>query len=253
MTNKEILKKCLIKFKYERCIKIFEILTDFLKEFFIILMVMYCTLGLAVTQTDMSEITLSRITQTQALAIVLCSSSIMGIVVYYLLLGVKHWFRIALVGSIPIALLPMIYQLNTDWIKSMLFSRGLDVFMNLFFAIAILSVIKWIAKVVEDTIKENTALKNSQEEGALMENLKICTTIFFEIKDAEIYGGVGTVGYAAMSFTHIIKDSNSHIFKTSEYEYIRSCIKNMAGRLNIPEKNVKTISKEEYENNTEDD
>lgn len=56
--------------------------------------------------------------------------------------------------------------------------------------------------------------------------MKIRVSIYFEIKDSEIFGGAGSIGY------------------------VEKAIANMAKSLGVSEKCIRTINKEEYEENT---
>ena len=83
-----------------------------------------------------------------------------------------------------------------------------------------------------------------------MENNKIHVTIslFFEIKDSDIFGGVGEVGYSESKIDLNTADLTG--FKLQEYAH--SQIAAYADLWNVPEENVRIISRSEYEENTED-
>ena len=70
-----------------------------------------------------------------------------------------------------------------------------------------------------------------------MDNITMSLGIYFEVKDAEIYGGEGTVGYAAtiVDFT----------------KYAESQKEGMAQSCHVPVEKVRVISRDEYEENTD--
>ena len=145
----------------ERCITFLEIITDFMKLFFVTLMNTYSMIGLTMMQIDYSKITLPEIKQTLMLQISISISCIMGILVFYLLSGVGHWKRTALFGCVQTLLLLSVSQLKTDWIKITMVDKGMDVIMNLFIAIAILSAFKRIiSKITEEILKSSEPQKN---------------------------------------------------------------------------------------------
>lgn len=83
--------------------------------------------------------------------------------------------------------------------------------------------------------------------------MKIRVSIYFEIKDSEIFGGAGTVGYAEQNVGFTVTEEKPQIFKESAYAYVKKSIANMAKNLGISEECIRTISKEEYEENTDTD
>lgn len=82
--------------------------------------------------------------------------------------------------------------------------------------------------------------------------MKIRTSIYFEIKDSEVFGGVGSVGYAEQSFDFTVTEKKPNIFKESAYDHVKKAAASMAKSLGVSEKCVRTISKEEYNENTEE-
>lgn len=70
---------------------------------------------------------------------------------------------------------------------------------------------------------------------------------YFEVKDAEIYGGEGTVGYAAT----IVDISLSGLQKADFTKYAESRKKGMAQFCHVPVEKVRVISRDEYEENTD--
>lgn len=85
-----------------------------------------------------------------------------------------------------------------------------------------------------------------------MREMKIRTSIYFEIKDSETFGGAGSVGYAEQNVEFTVTEVNPRIFKDSAYDHIKKAITYMAKSLGINEECIRTISKEEYEKNTDD-
>lgn len=72
--------------------------------------------------------------------------------------------------------------------------------------------------------------------------------LFFEIKDSWIYGGEGSTGYSEIKLDLLTKNN----FEIN----VRKCAKAKRGQLaklcDVPIEKVKNISREEYEENTED-
>lgn len=80
-----------------------------------------------------------------------------------------------------------------------------------------------------------------------MDNITMSLGIYFEVKDAEIYGGEGTVGYAA-TITDI---SLSGLQKADFTKYAESRKEGMAQFCHVPVEKVRVISRDEYEKNTD--
>ncbi len=77
--------------------------------------------------------------------------------------------------------------------------------------------------------------------------LHIEVSLHLEIKDSEMYGGEGTVGYAMNRWVGVYDiESINDIM-------IESTIKSYARMMNVPVENVKMISKEEYDAATDDE
>lgn len=85
-----------------------------------------------------------------------------------------------------------------------------------------------------------------------MNEMKIRISLYFEIKDSEMFGGEGSVGYAERSMDFTVTEKKPRIFKESAYDYVKKAIANMVESLGVSEACIRTISKEEYEENTED-
>ena len=80
-----------------------------------------------------------------------------------------------------------------------------------------------------------------------MNDATISIAIYLEIKDAEIYGGEGTVGYAAT----IADISLSGLQKADFTKYAESQKEGMAQFCHVPVEKVRVISRDEYEENTD--
>ena len=67
-----------------------------------------------------------------------------------------------------------------------------------------------------------------------------------------MFGGEGSVGYAERNMDFTVTEKKPRIFKESAYDYVKKAIANMVESLGVSEACIRTISKEEYEENTED-
>lgn len=85
-------------------------------------------------------------------------------------------------------------------------------------------------------------------------NIKL--SLYFEIKDSDVYGGEGSIGYLCMAIelNHLNYEKDNLFNKKEIMEgYILDQTKNMAEFSKVPVECVRVISKEEYEENTDDD
>ncbi len=85
-------------------------------------------------------------------------------------------------------------------------------------------------------------------------NIKL--EVYFEVKDSEIYGGIGTVGYASEGMDGCkINYAKESVFNKKELmqEYIENRRKGMAEFCKVSHECVRVISKEEYDSNTDCD
>lgn len=71
--------------------------------------------------------------------------------------------------------------------------------------------------------------------------------LYFEVKDCEVFGGVGSIGYSE----HKVECDWYKVEITEEY--INEQTKFMANILHVPVENLRLISKEEFDEKTEDD
>lgn len=81
-----------------------------------------------------------------------------------------------------------------------------------------------------------------------MKDASMSLGIYFEIKDSELYGGEGTTGYAAT-----IVESRSWLQNADFEKYADSQLEAMASMAKVPKEKVRIISKDEYEENTEEE
>lgn len=82
-----------------------------------------------------------------------------------------------------------------------------------------------------------------------MDKVNVTLSLFFEIKDAEIYGGYGTIGY---SESKIDFTSEKHLSINIE-EYAKKQISGFSNLFNVPIENIRIIPRNEYESNTDND
>lgn len=81
-------------------------------------------------------------------------------------------------------------------------------------------------------------------------------SIYFEITDAELYGGEDSIGYASSGVEIFqINYEKDNLFNKKELmeKYIDDQAKAMAAMAKVPIENVRVISKEEYEINADDE
>ena len=85
-------------------------------------------------------------------------------------------------------------------------------------------------------------------------NIKL--TLYFEIKDSYIYGGLGSIGYmsSGIEITQLNYDKDN-LFNKREIleEYIDDQIKGRAAFAKVRVECIRLISKDEYEINTDDE
>lgn len=82
-----------------------------------------------------------------------------------------------------------------------------------------------------------------------MKDASMSLGIYFEIKDAELYGGEGTTGYAATIVGISIEGLQNADFE----KYADRQLEAMASMAKVPKEKVRIISKDEYEENTEEE
>lgn len=79
--------------------------------------------------------------------------------------------------------------------------------------------------------------------------IRATVSLFFEIKGADIFGGAESVGYSESK----IDLSAVCLSRFDLEEYAREQIKGFAELCKVPEENIRIISRQEYEENTDDD
>lgn len=72
-------------------------------------------------------------------------------------------------------------------------------------------------------------------------------SLHFEVSNSEMFGGEGSVGYTATTFGVVGKLENV------DDSFIDNQIEGVANMLHVTKENVKLISKEQYDVETEDD
>lgn len=75
----------------------------------------------------------------------------------------------------------------------------------------------------------------------------ISAGLHFEVKDAEMYGGVGSIGYTAINLGGV-----RDVAQITD-EYVEAQTQATANFLHVPRSAVRLISKEEYDRETDDD
>lgn len=80
------------------------------------------------------------------------------------------------------------------------------------------------------------------------EKVSITVKVFFEVLDAEVYGGVGSIGYTAT------KISGGIGMAAIDFDsYIKEQVTGLSKLMGVPEENIRIIDKTEYELNTEEE
>ena len=85
-----------------------------------------------------------------------------------------------------------------------------------------------------------------------MEGLKGRISLYLEIKDSDVFGGNGSIGYSEVSVEVFASSDSPDIFKESAYDTFSKMRKRIADDCGVSIDNVRTISKQEYEENTEE-
>lgn len=81
-----------------------------------------------------------------------------------------------------------------------------------------------------------------------MDKVNVTITVYFEVENAEVFGGEGNTGYMEQQIDITLEKSN----KLGLYEYAKAGIKNIAKILAVPEEDIRTITRQEYEEKTEE-
>lgn len=81
-----------------------------------------------------------------------------------------------------------------------------------------------------------------------MKEINVTISLYFEVKDAEIFGGTGEVGYSEINMDLAMEDLSSVKLQI----FAEESIANFAEMLKVPKENVRIISRTEYKANTEE-
>lgn len=111
-------------------------------------------------------------------------------------------------------------------------------------------------KALEE-IQRYRAISTPEECRTAVERMKAASTnesmvtvgLYFEIHDADLYGGKGTVGYASTNADSKV----SALAKADIGNYVESQRQAFAEMLKVDVEKVKVISRTEYEENTEEE
>lgn len=82
-----------------------------------------------------------------------------------------------------------------------------------------------------------------------MKNSIVTLGLYFEVKDSELYGGEGSIGYANVNIDLKI----SVLENTDISNCISEQIKGLAEMCHVDIEKIRVISRTEYEENTEED
>ncbi len=98
-------------------------------------------------------------------------------------------------------------------------------------------------------LQKSTMTFNRARKGKIIMNplVYISIRLHFEVKDAKMYGGVGSIGYAAINLDGIM-DINQ-----ITDEYVEAQTQTAAGLFRVPRTAVRLISKEEYDLETDNE
>ena len=85
-----------------------------------------------------------------------------------------------------------------------------------------------------------------------IDKVSLTKEVFFEVRNAVVYGGEGSVGYESF----LIKQTGYHNKTSEEFfsdAYLEKMRKSWAAICNVSEENVRMISEEEYHFFTDDE
>ncbi len=77
--------------------------------------------------------------------------------------------------------------------------------------------------------------------------IDVSISLYFEISNSEMFGGEGSVGYTAATFGGVKNIENV------DDSFVDKQIEGVANMLHVSKENVKLISKEQYDFETEDE
>ncbi|MCI8417034.1 MAG: hypothetical protein HFI33_05985 [Lachnospiraceae bacterium] len=78
--------------------------------------------------------------------------------------------------------------------------------------------------------------------------ISVTVSVFYEIRDSEMYGGIGSIGYMRTSV-----DGNLKMLNNDFEAYVSNQKKSVASGMGVPAECVRVITQEEYEMNTDDE
>lgn len=108
-------------------------------------------------------------------------------------------------------------------------------------------------KVRQEVVKLPTAFDTEKVIAELVnlrqKKIDVTISLFYEVRDAEIFGGKGEVGYSQSSID--LHTENLTSFKLQEYA--QDQIAGIAKFCKVPQENIRIIKRQEYEENTEED
>ena len=81
-----------------------------------------------------------------------------------------------------------------------------------------------------------------------MEKINVTISLYFEVKDAEMLGGIGENGYTEVNADLEVEDLSS----VKLQDFAEEIIAGYAEMLKVPKENVRIISRTEYEENMEE-
>lgn len=82
-----------------------------------------------------------------------------------------------------------------------------------------------------------------------MDKVNVTISVYFEVENAKVFGGEGSTGYMEQRMDVTLEKPN----KCDLYEYAKAGIKSAAKMLAVPEEDIQTISRQEYEEKTEEE
>lgn len=81
-----------------------------------------------------------------------------------------------------------------------------------------------------------------------LEKVNVTISLYFEVKDAEMFGGIGEIGYTEVNADLEVEDLSNIKLQDFAEKMIAGC----AEMFKVPNENVRTISRTEYAENIEE-
>lgn len=85
-------------------------------------------------------------------------------------------------------------------------------------------------------------------EELKMDKINVTISLYFEVKDSEMFGGVGEIGYTEVKADLEVEDLSNIKIR----DFAEDMIAGYAELLKVPKENVRIISRVEYEEDTEE-